>query len=189
MRRCLLDTDLPSNSVEYRYITHQLYGGDTHTRIQQEIVLGVGGMRALQELAVKPTAYHINEGHAAFLVLERVRRKVKDGLSFHAALEAVAANTVFTTHTPVPAGHDHFGEEMVWSYFAHCCNDMGISRAEFMSLGGAEHGQDFNMTKLALHGSRHHNGVSRIHGQVSSRILSDMWKQLAPEDSPMDYIT
>ena len=189
VRLCLLDTDLPVNSVEDRYITHQLYGGDKHTRIQQEIVLGVGGMRALEKLGVKPTAYHINEGHAAFLVLERVRRKVQGGLSFHAALEAVAANTVFTTHTPVPAGHDHFGEEMVWDYFARCCNDLGVSRAEFMRLGGAEHGQDFNMTKLALHGSRHHNGVSRIHGQVSSHILSDMWPQLSPEDSPMGYIT
>ncbi len=189
VRLCLLDTDLASNRAEDRYITHQLYGGDRHTRIQQEIVLGIGGMRALEALAVKPTAYHINEGHAAFLVLERIRQRVKGGLSFHAALEAIAANTVFTTHTPVPAGHDHFAEDMVWDYFSECCTDLGVQREEFMRLGGAGHGQEFNMTKLALNGSRHHNGVSRIHGSVSSRILSDMWPQVRPDESPMDYIT
>jgi len=189
VRLCLLDTDLPVNRPEDRYITHQLYGGDKHTRIQQEMVLGIGGMRALEQMGIKPTAYHINEGHAAFLVLERTRRKVEQGLPFHAALEVVAASTVFTTHTPVPAGHDHFGEDMTWEYLGRCCNDLGISREEFMQLGGAGHGQDFNMTKLALHGSRHHNGVSRIHGGVSSHICSDMWPQIAPGDSPMDYIT
>ena len=189
VRLCLLDTDLPVNRPEDRYITHQLYGGDKHTRIQQEIVLGIGGVRALEALDVRPTAYHINEGHAAFLVLERIRYKVRNGLTFHAALEAVAANTVFTTHTPVPAGHDHFAEDMIWDYFAQCCSDMNVARDEFMRMGGAGHGQEFNMTKLALNGSRHHNGVSRIHGGVSSRILSDMWPQVVPDESPMDYIT
>ncbi|MDO9224802.1 MAG: alpha-glucan family phosphorylase [Pseudomonadota bacterium] len=189
VRLYLLDSDLPSNSQQDRYITHQLYGGDKHTRIQQEIVLGIGGMRALAALDIKPTAYHINEGHAAFLVLERIRRKVTNGLSFHAAMEAVGASTVFTTHTPVPAGHDHFAEDMIWDYFSHCCADLGISREEFMRLGGAGHGQDFNMTRLALNGSRHHNGVSRIHGGVSSSILADMWPQVAENESPMDYIT
>ncbi|NWG87016.1 MAG: alpha-glucan family phosphorylase [Hydrogenophilaceae bacterium] len=185
----LLDTDLPENTAEDRYITHQLYGGDKQTRIQQEIVLGVGGVRALEALGIKPTTYHINEGHAAFLVLERARSLVTDGLPYRAALEAVAASTVFTTHTPVPAGHDHFAEEMIWSYFASCCSELGISREDFLSLGGAGHGNDFNMTKLALHGSRHHNGVSRIHGDVSSRICGDIWPQVTPEESPMDYIT
>lgn len=190
VRQVLLDTDLPENAPEDRHITHQLYGGDKQTRIQQEIVLGVGGVRALKEMDIHPTVYHINEGHAAFLVLERMRRKVKrNGLTFQAALEAVAASTVFTTHTPVPAGHDHFAEDMIWEYFGHCCEDLVIVREEFMKLGGAGHGQDFNMTKLALAGSRHHNGVSRIHGSVSSRILADRWPQIAPEESPMDYIT
>ncbi|HNQ03639.1 MAG TPA: alpha-glucan family phosphorylase [Thiobacillaceae bacterium] len=189
VRLCLLDTDLPDNRPEDRYITHQLYGGDKHTRIQQEMVLGIGGMRALEQMGIKPTCYHINEGHAAFLVLERVRRKVKQGLNYHAALEAVAVSTVFTTHTPVPAGHDHFAEEMIWEYFSHCCADLGVSREEFMLLGDAGRGLEFNMTKLALKGSRHHNGVSRIHGGVSSRILADMWPQIAPDESPMDYIT
>lgn len=189
VRLYLLDTDLAENREEDRYITHQLYGGDKQVRIQQEIVLGVGGVRALAALGLKPTVYHINEGHAAFLVLERVRDLVREGLPFRAALEAAAASTVFTTHTPVPAGHDHFAEDMVWEYFGPCCNDLGISREEFMALGGAGHGQDFNMTTLALTGSRHHNGVSRIHGAVSSRICADRWPQITPEDSPMDYIT
>ncbi|MDD4882697.1 MAG: alpha-glucan family phosphorylase, partial [Gallionellaceae bacterium] len=190
VRMLLLDTDLPENNPEDRYITHQLYGGDKQTRIQQEIILGVGGVRALKALDIHPTVYHINEGHAAFLVLERVRRKVKNhGLSFQAALEAVAAGTVFTTHTPVPAGHDHFVENMVWEYFASCCEELGMSKADFLKLGGADHGQDFNMTRLALNGSRHHNGVSRIHGAVSSHILADMWPQVTPDESPMDYIT
>ena len=185
----LLDTDLPGNSPEDRYITHQLYGGDKHTRIQQEVILGIGGTRALEVMGIKPTTYHINEGHAAFLVLERARSLVANGLPYPAALEAVAASTVFTTHTPVPAGHDHFAEDMIWSYFNSCCNELNITREEFLGLGGAGHGGDFNMTKLALHGSRHHNGVSRIHGDVSSRICSDIWPQVTPEESPMDYIT
>ncbi|MBI5937426.1 MAG: alpha-glucan family phosphorylase [Betaproteobacteria bacterium] len=185
----LLDTDLPGNIPEDRYITHQLYGGDKQTRIQQEIILGIGGTRALEVMGIKPTAYHINEGHAAFLVLERVRSLVRTGLPYHAALEAVAASTVFTTHTPVPAGHDHFAEDMIWGYFNSCCGELGISREEFLNLGGAGHGSDFNMTRLALQGSRHHNGVSRIHGDVSSHICGDIWPQITPEESPMDYIT
>ncbi|MDD3529335.1 MAG: alpha-glucan family phosphorylase [Gallionellaceae bacterium] len=190
VRMVLLDTDLPGNAPEDRYITHQLYGGDKLTRIQQELVLGVGGVRALRALDIQPSVYHINEGHAAFLILERMRRKVRDeGLSFQAALEAVAVNTVFTTHTPVPAGHDHFAEAMVLEHFGSCCDDLGINRTDFLRLGGAGHGQDFNMTRLALSGSRHHNGVSRVHGGVSSRILADMWPQVTPDDSPMDYIT
>lgn len=189
VRLYLLDTDLAENTPEDRYITHQLYGGDSQTRIQQEIVLGVGGVRALHALGLEPSVYHVNEGHAAFLILERMRRKMKRGMNFQAALEAAAVNTVFTTHTPVPAGHDHFNEDMMWNYFGHWCADMGVSRDDFMRLGGAGHGQDFNMTKLALAGSRHHNGVSRIHGGVSSRICADRWPQVTPAESPMDYIT
>jgi len=183
----LLDTNLECNQETDRHITHQLYGGDKHTRIQQEIVLGIGGMRALRELGKKPTVFHMNEGHAAFLVLERMRQKVKAGLSYEAAIEAVAANTVFTTHTPVPAGHDHFPAAMIWDYLSQCCTDLGVGHEKFMRLGGG--GSDFNMTRLALIVSRYHNGVSRIHGGVSSQILSDMWPQIRPEESPMDYIT
>ena len=118
VRLYLLDTDLEENTPEDRDIAHQLYGGDRTPRIKQEIVLGVGGVRALQELGIKPTVWHINEGHAAFLILERMRTlMVQQGLDFASALEAVAANTVFTTHTPVPAGHDHFSEDMICRLF------------------------------------------------------------------------
>src|SRR4029079_999843 len=109
----LLDTDVPENSERDRAITHRLYGGDRTTRLEQEIVLGVGGVRALEAIGLKPTVWHINEGHAAFLILERVRALSAHGLASDAALEAVAANTVFTTHTPAPAGHDHFAAPVV----------------------------------------------------------------------------
>ncbi|HEX6691457.1 MAG TPA: alpha-glucan family phosphorylase, partial [Burkholderiales bacterium] len=116
VRLYLLDTDLPENSAHDRAITHRLYGGDRTTRLEQEIVLGVGGVRALQAIGLKPTVWHINEGHAAFLILERVRALTASGLAIDAAVEAVAANTVFTTHTPVPAGHDHFADSVVLPY-------------------------------------------------------------------------
>lgn len=185
----LLDTDLEENAPEDRNITHQLYGGDRHMRIKQEIVLGVGGVRALQEMGVRPSVWHINEGHAAFLVVERVRRLVAQGMDFSAAMEAVAANTVFTTHTPVPAGHDHFSQEMISHYFSAFCGELGISREAFQELGHAPDSPDFNMTALALKGSRHHNGVSKIHGEVSARICASQWPQITAEENPMSYIT
>ena len=124
----LLDTDVDANSERDRGITYRLYGGDRTTRIEQEIVLGVGGVRALAALGLKPTVWHINEGHAAFLVLERMRGMMRQGLlDFEAALEAVAVNTVFTTHTAVPAGHDHFSEDMIRAYFADYCRELGLA--------------------------------------------------------------
>ena len=129
----LLDTDLEENSEEDRDIAHQLYGGDRHTRIKQEIILGVGGVRALQEMGVKPSVWHINEGHAAFLLLERARNLVTQGLDFASALETVAVNTVFTTHTPVPAGHDHFSADMMQDYFGTLCDELKISREQLPS--------------------------------------------------------
>jgi starch phosphorylase len=186
----LLDTDLDSNNVHDRNITHRLYGGDKVMRIEQEIVLGVGGVRALQELGLKPTVWHINEGHAAFMVLERARQTIASaGLDFSAALEAVAANTVFTTHTPVPAGHDHFSEAMVQNYFEHCYSELKLSREEFLALGHNTESSDFNMTALAIRGTRFNNGVSRIHGDVSSDICGDMWPQIEHQENPMTYIT
>ena len=186
----LLDTDLLENSADDRYITHQLYGGDKRMRIEQEIILGVGGVRALQEIGVKPTVWHINEGHAAFMILERIRTLVtQDALDFNSALEAVAVNTVFTTHTAVPAGHDHFSEEMINAYFEKFYNDLKISREEFNALGHTPGSTDFNMTALAIHGSRTHNGVSKIHGDVSSKICQGLWPQIEPEDNPISYIT
>lgn len=185
----LLDTDIPANAASDRDITHRLYGGDRTDRLEQEIVLGVGGVRALSALGLQPTVWHINEGHAAFLVLERMREMVAGGRDFPTAMEAVAANTVFTTHTPVPAGHDHFAEDMIAEYFAKFRDELALSREQFLALGRTEGGHEFNMTALAVRGSRFHNGVSRIHGEVSSRILSSMWPQIAPEDNPIDYVT
>ncbi|HUW50255.1 MAG TPA: alpha-glucan family phosphorylase [Sulfuricella sp.] len=185
----LLDTDIEENAPEDRDIAHQLYGGDSSMRIKQEIILGVGGVRALKALGLKPTVWHINEGHAAFLVLERARYMVAEGLDFASALEAAASNTVFTTHTPVPAGHDHFAENMAFDYFQQMCRELKISRETFIALGRTPDGPDFNMTALALHGSRFHNGVSRIHGGVSSRICASHWPQVMPEENPMSYVT
>ncbi len=186
----LLDTDIEENSPEDRYITHQLYGGDREMRIKQEIILGVGGYRALEAMGVKPTVWHMNEGHAAFLVLERTRSLMKtQKMDFQSALEAVAADTVFTTHTPVPAGHDHFAGEMIERYFRECCQQLDIPIAQFHALGHSNLGPDFNMTALALHGSRHHNGVSRIHGGVSADICGEHWPQIEPEENPMSYVT
>jgi starch phosphorylase len=186
----LLDTDLESNNVHDRDITHRLYGGDKVTRIEQEIVLGIGGVLALQELGIRPTVWHINEGHAAFLALERIRQKIADeGLDFPAALEYVAVNTIFTTHTPVPAGHDHFNEGMVQAYFEHYYPELKLSREEFLALGRAKDSPDFNMTALAIRCTRFNNGVSRIHGDVSSTICSDMWPEIEHKENPMTYVT
>ncbi len=185
----LLDTDLEENDAHGRNITHQLYGGDRTTRIEQEIVLGVGGVRALAELQVKPTVWHINEGHAAFLVLERMRALAGKGLDHRSALECVAANTVFTTHTPVPAGHDHFADEVIWSYFERSCADLKMERDELLALGRSEIAHDFNMTALAIRGSRFHNGVSRIHGGVSSNICAGMWPQIDAQENSIGHIT
>jgi len=186
----LLDSDLPQNSEHDRRITYQLYGGDRTTRIQQEIVLGIGGVRALRALGLAPTVWHINEGHAAFSILERTRELVARGLPFDQALEAVAGGTVFTTHTPVPAGHDIFDHGLVLEHFASFIEDLGVTPGEFLALGAYpenEHG--FNQTALALRGSRFHNGVSRIHGEVASRMESHVWPQVPPEDNPMGHVT
>lgn len=186
----LLDTDLDTNSPHDRDITHRLYGGDSVMRIEQEIVLGIGGVRALSELGLRPSVWHINEGHAAFLVLERIRQKISDDrLDFSTALECVAANTVFTTHTPVPAGHDHFNEGMMQGYFEHFYPQLGLNRDEFLALGRTQQGADFNMTALAIRGTRFHNGVSRIHGTVSSHICGDMWPEISYDENPMTYVT
>jgi starch phosphorylase len=185
----LLDTYLEENSERDRDIAHRLYGGDRTTRIEQEIVLGVGGVRALAAAGVKPTVWHINEGHAAFLILERVRGAMGQGPDFRAALEAVAANTVFTTHTAVPAGHDQFAEDVIRTYFEGLCRERGIAAEEVLALGRMPGSHEFNMTALAVRGSRHHNGVSRIHGGVSAQMLEALWPQVPPPENPVDYVT
>ena len=185
----LLDTDLEENGAHDRDIAHRLYGGDRTTRIEQEIILGVGGVRALLAMGLKPTVWHINEGHAAFMTLERVRHLTNQGIEIAAALEAVASHSVFTTHTAVPAGHDHFSEEQIQRYFNHACQELKVPMEQLLALGRAPGGHEFNMTALAVRGSRFHNGVSRIHGDVSARILSGLWPQIETDDNPVTHVT
>jgi len=188
----LLDSDLPENSTADRGITYHLYDSDSEIRLQQEIVFGLGGTRALRALGLTPTVWHINEGHAAFLILERCREYVAEGMEPEGALERVAANTVFTTHTPVAAGHDVFPHYLMRSYF----NDMdmvaklGITEERFLGLGASPHTpHGFNMTCLALRGSRFHNGVSRIHGRVAAEMEAHIWPQVPPAENPLGYVT
>ena len=186
----LLDSDLVENAEQDRSITFQLYGGDKSTRIKQEIVLGIGGVRALRALGLQPTVWHINEGHAAFQILERCREYVAQGMDFDSALELVACATVFTTHTPVSAGHDIFEHDSMTHHFSGLGKDLGVEMNRFLELGTSpsNHGS-FNMTALALRGSRFHNGVSRIHGGVSSAMEGYVWPQIPPEENPVSHIT
>jgi starch phosphorylase len=186
----LLDSDLPENSAADRRITYHLYDSDTDIRIQQEIVFGIGGTRALRALGHSPTVWHLNEGHAAFLILERCREYVATGLDPETALERVAANTVFTTHTPVAAGHDVFHHAHMRSYFQNLLGKLGMTEERFLALGASPRNPDgFNMTCLALRGSRFHNGVSRIHGRVASEMESHLWPQVPPAENPLGYVT
>ncbi len=185
----LLDTDLDGNSPHDRAITHHLYGGDKTMRIEQEIVLGIGGVRALGAVGIQPSVWHMNEGHAAFMPLERIRILMEQDMDFSSALEIVAAHTIFTTHTPVPAGHDYFSHSMMLPYFEQYYPQLKISREEFFALGQTDGIPDFDMTTLAIRSSRFQNGVSRIHGRVSSEICAKMWPEIEEEENPMSYVT
>ncbi|HET9579959.1 MAG TPA: alpha-glucan family phosphorylase, partial [Usitatibacter sp.] len=186
----LLDTDHERNRPEDRATAYRLYGGDRDTRIQQEIVLGMGGFRALEALGIQPTVWHMNEGHAAFLVLERMRALMRKGLELDAAIEAVAANMIFTTHTAVAAGHDHFQPEKMDRYFHRYCTELNLPRERLLGLGRSPRSpNDFNMTALAARGSRFMNGVSRIHGDVSALILGDLWPEVPEQENPITYVT
>ena len=186
----LLDTKCPENAPSDRDITHRLYGGDESTRIRQEMILGIGGVRALRALGLSPGVWHLNEGHAAFLVLELLREHLALGLPFEAALEAVAAQCVFTTHTPVAAGHDAFGHDLVITHFNDFFQELGVPVERLLDLGRTPAVPGlFNMTRLALNGTRHVNGVSRIHGGVSSRLCGDHWPEIRPEDNPVGFVT
>ncbi len=184
----LLDTNLPENSPEDRAITHQLYGGDREMRLQQELVLGVGGVRALRALGLRATVWHINEGHAAFQLLERCAHRMHEGLDVAAAMELVAAGTVFTTHTPVPAGHDIFDRHLVEKYLGGAAQELGVDFEQVYRLG-LNSGGGFNMTCLALRCSRFHNGVSRIHGLVASEMEAALWPQIPFRENPITHIT
>src|SRR3569833_1999894 len=186
----LLDTNCPQNAPSDRDITHRLYGGDESTRVRQEMILGIGGTRALRALGVAPAVWHLNEGHAAFLILELLRERLAEGLPFAAALEAVASDCVFTTHTPVAAGHDAFSHDLMVSVFGDFARELGIPMDRFLDLGRSPSvGGLFNMTRLALNGTRRVNGVSRIHGVVSSRIVADQWPEIRPEENPIGFVT
>ena len=188
----LLDTDIAENSPEDRLITAQLYGGDLEMRIKQEIVLGIGGVHALNAMGLNPEVYHMNEGHSAFLSLELIRRAVQDkGLDFRAALQLVAAANVFTTHTPVPAGNDAFPRDLMQRYFGEYPARVGIGFEEFFSFGQATVNKvdAFSMTILALRTSRHANGVSALHGKVSQGLWQDVWAGVPIEEVPIGSIT
>ncbi|HVG94241.1 MAG TPA: alpha-glucan family phosphorylase, partial [Planctomycetota bacterium] len=186
----LLDADLPENRPEDRAITRQLYGGDQEHRLRQEIVLGKGGMRLLHRLGIEPCAVHMNEGHATFAPLERVSRLVHQaGLTFDEAAEVVRATTVFTTHTPVPAGHDRFPEALLRRYFSDSAAWVGLPWERFLALGQAGAAREFNMTYLGLRMSAVHNGVSRLHGVVSRRLLGPFWPGLLEEEVPVVSVT
>jgi len=186
----LMDTDIEENAPEDRRITYQLYGGDKTNRLLQEMILGIGGVRVQRALGLNPTVWHLNEGHSSFQIIERVRELVTDDQSFYTAMESVAACTVFTTHTPVPAGHDIFDNRLIMHYFKHIVEELGINMDEFLSLGQSPLDDDgFNMTALAFRGSRYHNGVSRIHGEVASIVESYVWPQIENAENPVRYVT
>jgi starch phosphorylase len=189
----LLDTNLPENPAPLRYITDELYGGDGDMRILQEIVLGIGGIRALYALGLRARVYHMNEGHCAFLGLERVRVLMREqGLTFAEARELVAASGVFTTHTPVPAGIDVFSAEQMERYFASFRAELGLSREAFLDLGRVHPGratEPFSMAVLAIRTSGFANGVSRLHGSVSRAMWREVWPGVPVDELPITHVT
>src|SRR3954452_6512397 len=190
----LLDTNIPDNVLpQDRDITDSLYGGDIDTRIRQEIVLGIGGMRALEAMDLHPTVFHMNEGHSAFLALEQIRKYMRDnGLAFDEALEAARASNVFTTHTPVPAGIDLFDPGLMYHYFSGYCAEVGIDFQQLMALGRRnfyDRDERFSMAVLALNTSAFRNAVSRLHRQVSQEMFHDLWPQLPLWEVPMTSVT
>lgn len=185
----LLDTNLPDNHSADRGITGQLYGGDREMRIKQEIILGIGGLRALDAMNMRPSVRHINEGHSAFLILERIRQIMEEGLSFPEARELVAAGNVFTTHTPVPAGNEEFAPEMVVKYLQPMISAIGISSEEFLRFGHYDDNPNFSMTVFGLRFSQYRNGVSRLHGEISRDIWKDVWPRLPAADTPLTHVT
>jgi starch phosphorylase len=188
----LLDTDTPENNAEDRLITAELYGGDLEMRMRQEIVLGIGGVKALSALGVEAQVFHMNEGHSAFLALERIRLNVVEKkLDFYAALQVVAAANVFTTHTPVPAGNDSFPREMMRKYFGDFARELNIPFEELFSFGQTrvDPMDPFSMTILALRLSRNANGVSKLHGDVSRTLWKDVWTGVPVHEVPITSIT
>ena len=188
----LLDTNLPENSESDRHIAGNLYGGDNETRIQQEMVLGIGGVRALDATGLRPAVCHLNEGHSSFLTLERIRHLVQEhGLSFDLANQAAAAGNVFTTHTPVPAGFDLFPRDLFVRYFADYAPRLGVDIQRLFERGRDPSGdpEKFNMAALAVRHSRQVNGVSRLHGAVSREMAQSSWADFPVDEVPVGHVT
>ena len=189
----LLDTNIEANPASLRQITASLYGGDRENRIRQEILLGIGGIRALDALGITPAVTHMNEGHSAFLGIERIRSLVKGSkLSFAEALQAVWATSVFTTHTPVPAGNERFAPELVEKYFRSTAQELGLSWKDFLALGrerADDDAEEFCLTVLALRLSARANGVSRLHGEVSRGMWRRLWPGLPLDEVPIGHVT
>ena len=189
----LLDADYEANLEEDRQVTYYLYGGDWENRLKQEILLGVGGIRALVKMGIKQQVYHCNEGHAAFIGIERIRNLIaKKHLSFSEALEVVRSSSLFTTHTPVPAGHDAFPESMIRQYMSHYPDVLGITWDQFINLGKTnpnDQNEKFSMSVLACNLSQEVNGVSWLHGEVSKDILGNMWPGYFKNELHIGYVT
>ncbi len=189
----LLDTDLEENQAQDREVTHKLYGGDLENRLKQELLLGVGGIRLLNELKIQPTIFHANEGHAAFNSIERLNNLVNNyKLNFDDAVEVVRSTTLFTTHTPVPAGHDSFDEDLLRRYIPHYSHRLHISWERFINLGRwveNQGGQKFSMSVLAAKLSQEMNGVSQIHGKVSQEMFSSLYPGYYPDELHINYVT
>ena len=187
----LLDTDVPENTPEDRLLLARLYGGDQSTRIAQEIVLGIGGVRLLRALGINPTSWHMNEGHSAFMVLERCRELVAKGLSFGQAREYVASGTLFTVHTPVAAGNDAFPFELISQFFSGYWGSLGLNQQQFLELARHDQGWGpaFSMPALAMRFSKARNGVAKLHGETSRQIWSDLWSEVPIDEVPVGHIT
>ncbi len=191
VRLLLLDTDLEENAPWDRELSARLYGGNQDMRLQQEIVLGLGGVRALRAMGIEPTVWHLNEGHAAFVAPQRIWNLVEQGSTFDSALEQVRATTVFTTHTPVPAGHDAFPFHLVETHMAGAWGSLGEYRERFMALGSHDNGigPQFNMTALAMRTASGINAVSQLHGDVTRRMWTSIWPGVPAESLPIKAIT
>ena len=188
----LLDTDNEMNSEFDKPITHALYGGDNENRLKQEILLGIGGMLTLKKLGIKKDVYHCNEGHAALCNLQRLIDYIKEGLSFNEALELVRASSLYTVHTPVPAGHDYFDESLFGKYMGGYPSMLGITWDEFIGMGRTnpdDHSERFCMSTFACNTCQEVNGVSKLHGWVSQRMFAPIWKGYYPEESHVGYVT
>jgi starch phosphorylase len=186
----LLDTNIEENLPEDRHLSERLYVGEREMRLAQEIIIGVGGVRVLRALGVEPTIWHANEGHCAFMMLERVRELVEKGHDFNSAVKQVRATTIFTTHTPVPAGNEVFSLELIEKYFHKYWTSLGLDKDNFLKLGTQESNRaEFNMTLLAFSLSEQYNGVSRLHGKVCRRMWHSLWPQFEEKNVPISSIT